>query len=120
MTWLPGHVPKTNWCEDGREENAINQFAFQNKREIAERRAELYALLKQMCDGRIGSRVKVLEMIIQEAEERCQYLVDAAEGIDLRFVEGQAVWFNYHRAWCRYWELQANVIAALLCGAGSG
>jgi hypothetical protein len=39
--------------EYGRKRNAIQQFAFQNKREIAHRRAELLVGLKAACDGRL-------------------------------------------------------------------
>jgi hypothetical protein len=28
-------------------------------------------------------------------------------------MEGQAAWYNYHAAWCRYRELQANVVRQL-------
>jgi hypothetical protein len=40
-------------------------------------------------------------------------LVEFAEvcnRLDLRFLEDQAVWNNYHAAFCRYRELQADII----------
>jgi hypothetical protein len=37
-------------------------------------------------------------------------LRELAKAADLRYLSGQAACLNYHAAWCRYRELQADVI----------
>ena len=70
----------------------------------------LYADLRRRCDGRKQYRVDVLTQIIEEANERLAELAEVCNRLDLRFIEDQAVWNNYHKAFCRYRELQADVV----------
>jgi hypothetical protein len=35
---------------------------------------------------------------------------ETAKWVDLRFISGQAAWFNYHDAWCRYRGLQVEIV----------
>jgi hypothetical protein len=85
----------------GKKENAVKQFAFQNKVEVAKQPAWLYAKLHLACDGERRRRVRVLEQIISEIDDRLADLEETAKTVDLRFISGQAEWFNYHDAWCR-------------------
>jgi hypothetical protein len=94
----------------GRKRNAIQQFAFQNKREIAQRRAELLVGLRAECDGVLRYRVRVLQQIVQEAQDCLEDLQEAWEGQEGRTVAGHAVWNAYHRTWCRYRELQVDIV----------
>jgi hypothetical protein len=57
--------------------------------------------------------VKVLKEIIEEMNERLVEFAEVCNRLDLRFLENQAVWNNYHAAFCRYRELQADVIRQL-------
>jgi hypothetical protein len=85
----------------GRKENAIKQFAFQYKKEIAAKPAELLAGLKVACAPRLQYRVNILAQIVQEAQERLEDLQEACEGQEGWTVAGHAVWNAYHRTWCR-------------------
>jgi hypothetical protein len=58
----------------GRKENAVKQFAFQNKREIGQRRAELLVGLRAACNGALQYRVDVLKQIVQECQDRLEDL----------------------------------------------
>jgi hypothetical protein len=54
--------------------------------------------------------VKVLKEIIEEMNERLVEFAEVCNRLDLRFIEDQTVWNNYHAAFCRYRELQADII----------
>ena len=54
--------------------------------------------------------MKVLKKIIEEMNERLVEFAEVCNRLDLRFLEDQAVWNNYHAAFCRYRELQADII----------
>lgn len=54
--------------------------------------------------------MKVLKKIIEEMNERLAEFAEVCNRLDLRFLEDQAVWNNYHAAFCRYRELQADII----------
>jgi hypothetical protein len=93
----------------GKTENNVKQFAWYYKKEIAEERARSYAELRLRCNGEAipgeGSQGN------QRRDERA--FVEFAEvcnRLDLRFLEDQAVWNNYHAAFCRYRELKADII----------
>jgi hypothetical protein len=45
--------------------------------------------------------VKVLKEIIEEMNERLVEFSEVCNRLDLRFLEDQAVWNNYHAAICR-------------------
>jgi hypothetical protein len=94
----------------GRKENAVKQFAHQNKAGIAQRRAELLVGLYAMCNGALRYRVRVLQQIVQEAQDRLEDLQEAWKGQEGRTVAGHAVWNAYHSTWCRYRELQVEIV----------
>jgi hypothetical protein len=98
----------------GRTENAVSQFAFDNKAAIAKERARLHQRLELHCDGRLRYGTRVLEQIIEEINERIGELEEIASRADLRYLSGQAAWYNYHAAWCRYRELQADVVRQIV------
>ena len=54
--------------------------------------------------------MKVLKKIIEEMNERLAEFAEVCSRLDLRFLEDQAVWNNSHAAFCRYRELQADII----------
>ena len=54
--------------------------------------------------------MKVLKEIIEEMNERLVEFAEVCNRLDLRFIEDQTVWNNYHAAFCRYRELQADII----------
>jgi hypothetical protein len=94
----------------GKTENNVQQFAWYYKKEIAEERARFYAEPRLRCDGEKQYRVKVLKEIIEKMNERLVEFAEVCNRLDLRFLEDQAVWHNYHAAFCRYRELQADLI----------
>ena len=51
--------------------------------------------------------------MLRSDNERIDELEFLASRADLRYLSGQAAWLNYHAAWCRYRELQADVIRQL-------
>ena len=98
----------------GRNENAMRQFAFDNKVAINQERARLRARQAVAFDGRLAYRDRVLKQIIDEADGVLAELKDAAEKMDLRFLAGQSAFVNFHQVWCRYRELQADVVQKLM------
>jgi hypothetical protein len=98
----------------GRNENAVSQFAFDNKDAIHKERARLHQQLELHFDGRLRYGTRILEQIIEEVDARIQDLRELAERADLRYLSGQAAWLNYHAAWCRYRELQTDVVRLLV------
>ena len=54
--------------------------------------------------------MKVLKEIIEEMNERLVEFAEVCNRLDLRFLEDQAVWNNCRVAFCRYRELQADII----------
>jgi hypothetical protein len=98
----------------GRNENAISQFAFDNKDAIAKERARLHQQLELHLDGRLRYGTRILEQIIEEINERIGELEEIASPADLRYLSGQAAWLNYHAAWCRYQELQADIVRQIV------
>jgi hypothetical protein len=60
--------------------------------------------------GGCSTRVNILRQILQEAQGRLEDLQEAWEAQEGYTVAGHAVWNAYHRTWCRYRELQADVI----------
>jgi hypothetical protein len=104
------HVPSQSERQD---REHVQQFAWYYKKEIAKERAKFYADLRRRCDGRKQHRVDVLTQIIEEANEHIAELAEVCNRLDLRFIEDQAVWNNYNKAFCRYRELQADVVRQL-------
>jgi hypothetical protein len=66
--------------------------------------------LRAECDGAFRYRVRVLQQIVQEAQDRLEDLQEAWKGQEGRTVAGHAVWNAYHRTWCRYRELQVDIV----------
>ena len=79
-------------------ENNVQQLAWYYKKEIAEERARSYAELRLRCNGEKQYRVKVLKEIIEEMNELLVEFAEVCNRLDLRFLEDQAVWNNYHAA----------------------
>jgi hypothetical protein len=65
-------------------------------------------------DGRLRYGSRILEQIIEEINERIDELEEIASRADLRYLSGQAAWLNYHAAWCRYRELQADIVRRIV------
>jgi hypothetical protein len=55
-------------------------------------------------------KAEILGQIINEMNERLVYFAEAAKDLDLRFLQDQTVWRNYHETWCRYRGLQVEII----------
>jgi hypothetical protein len=91
-------------------ESAVKQFAWRNKGEIGELRAELLVGLRAACNGALQYRVDVLKQIVQEAQDRLEDLQEAWLAQEGYSVAGHAVWNAYHRTWCRYRELQVEIV----------
>src|SRR6476619_3522578 len=98
----------------GRNENAVSQFAFDNKDAIHKERARLHQQLELHFDGRLRYGTRILEQIIAAVDARIQDLRELVERADLRYMSGQAAWLNYHAAWCRYRELQTDGVRLLV------
>lgn len=68
------------------------------QKEIAEERARFHAELRLRCNGEKQNLVKVLKETIEEMNERLIEFAEVCNRLDLRFLEDQAVWNNYHAA----------------------
>ena len=99
-----------NRAEGCKTENNAQQFGWYYKKEIVEERRGSTRNERLRCNGEKQYRVKVLKEIIEELNERLVEFAEVCKRLDLWFLEYQAVWNNYHAAFCRYRELQADII----------